>query len=234
MKIAICDDELKDREIIRNFVISHDNKHEIFEYNSAIPLLEDIYDDTHFDVLFLDIQMPDSDGWEVAKKLKRAKTNIYIAMVTIKHNYIHDCFDRVHWFADKPVSEDRIHRILDDAYERLHPTTFEFVIDKVTIVLAASEIIYIEVKHNNVYIHTDDSVYKVRESLKNINKQFDLTEFTSTHRSYLINLEHFETVEVGDSQIILKNGDCVPLSRNKIKHFYSALREYIIRTKSNG
>lgn len=182
-------------------------------------------------MLFLDIQMPDSDGWKVAEQLKKAKTDIYIAMVTINDNYVYDCFDRVDWFAAKPVSEARIHKILNNAYDKLYLTIFEFVIDKVTVALTAPEIVYIKVKRNDVYIHTVNSTHKIRESLSNITKQFDMPGFTSTHQSYLINLEHFGTVD--DSQVVLKNGERVPLSRNKSKHFYNALREYVIRRKSN-
>ncbi|NMA67605.1 MAG: response regulator [Clostridiaceae bacterium] len=95
MKIAICDDELKDRMNIKQFVYTHQIKHDIIEFNSAIPLLESISKDEHFDVLFLDIEMPDSDGWAVAEQLKKANASIYIAMVTVMDNYIFDCFDRV-------------------------------------------------------------------------------------------------------------------------------------------
>jgi CheY-like chemotaxis protein len=73
MKIAICDDEARDREQIKHYINTHSTKHEIIEFNSAIPLLKSIYAHEHFDVLFLDIQMPDSDGWEIAEKLKKTK-----------------------------------------------------------------------------------------------------------------------------------------------------------------
>ena len=226
MRIAICDDEARDREPIKLFVNTHDSKNEIIEYSSAVPLLKDIYANEHLDLLFLDIQMPDSNGWEVAERLKKAKTDIYIAMVTINDNYVYDCFDRVDWFATKPVSEAKIHKILNNAYEKLFPTIFEFVVDKITIALTVPEIIYIEVKRNNVYIHTVKSVYKIRESLININKQFNILGFTAPHQSYIINLEYFMTVE--DNQIVLKNDERIPLSRSKSKHFYNALREYVI------
>ncbi len=231
MKIAICDDEARDREQIKHYINTHSTKHEIIEFNSAIPLLKSIYAHEHFDVLFLDIQMPDSDGWEIAEKLKKTKTNIYIAMVTINNNYIYDCFDRVDWFTPKPVTKAKIHKVLNNAYETLFPIIFKFVFGKIPVALTAPEIVYFEVKRNDVFIHTVDYIYKIRESLHNINKQFYTQGFASPHQSFLLNLDHFESIE--NNMIILKSGGQIPLSRGKSSQFYNELREYVIRRKSN-
>jgi len=82
-KIAICDDDLRDIETIRSHVISHKNQHDVFEFNSGKTLLEKIHSNEHFDLLFLDVQMPDSDGWSIAEYLKKSKTKLFVAMVTV-------------------------------------------------------------------------------------------------------------------------------------------------------
>ena len=159
MRIAICDDLAEDRKHIIRFIETHAIKHEIIEFDSAIPFMKRIHE--HFDVLFLDIQMPDSCGWEVANLLKKSKSEIYVVIVTINNNYIYDCFDRVDWFAPKPIYEAKVHQILDNACDKLFPTSFDFIIDKVTVSLTSREIIYIEVKRNDIYIYTLNETYKI-------------------------------------------------------------------------
>jgi len=232
MRVAICDDEPKDRTTIRNFVDTHSAEHKIFEFDSAKPLIKHIDNNENcFDILFLDIQMPEPSGWDLAKQLKLKKNKIYIAMITINENYVQECFDRVDWFAVKPVTENKIHKILKNAYEKLFPLVFEFSLgNNETLVLEAPEIIYFESRNNYVYVNTIDKVYKVRETLKNIMKQCTSGEFASPHRSYLINLDYYKKK---DSQILLKNGDTIPLSRHKSKGFFNEMRDYVIRRKSN-
>lgn len=231
MQIIICDDDKGDRDLIRKFVQTHSLDHKIIEFDSAIPLMKHINANNHFDVLFLDMQMPDSNGWDVAEQLKKSGIDIYIAMVTINENYVYDSFDRVDWFTPKPVTEARIHKILENAYEKRFPVVLEFCVDKMPLILAAREIMYVEVKRNDVYLHTSNGVHKVRESLVNINKQFDFPEFVATHQSYIVNLNYYAAIN--NHQVVLKNGEKIPLSRNKKTPFLNSMREFVIKRKSN-
>ena len=231
MKIAVCDDEKRDRENIINLIQKHNTQHKVYEFNSAIPFMESIDNGEAFDVLFLDIDMPDSDGWIVAEQLKADKPNIYIVMVTVKSGYIYDCFDRVDWFFPKPIQEFQVNKVLNNAYDRLSPALIEFECNKIPVVLTVAEIMYIEVKRNDVFIHATEKSYKIRDSLVNINKKFSFPCFASPYQSYTINLDHYDTID--DGCIILKNKEKIPLSRHKSKDFYDSLREYVRRKKSH-
>lgn len=139
MKIAICDDDIEDIEHLRKSIQAHSCEHEIVDFLSAKAFLKRFYDGEHFDLLFLDVQMPDSDGWEIARELKQARHKIFIAMVTVHGEYIFDCFDRVDWFAPKPVAEEKVRQILNSAEERLYPVTFKFQTEKIDVELTAPE-----------------------------------------------------------------------------------------------
>lgn len=226
MKIAICDDERKDIEILRKHITTHRKTYEIVEFTSANSFLQRVYSGEHFDLLFLDIQMPDADGWKIAKELKQKKIKIYIAMVTVLGDYICDCFDRVDWFASKPISAERAKIILDNAQEKLFPTVFKFETEKLTLSLTAPEIIYVEAVRNYLFIHTANNKYPVRMTLKDFLCKFDnLPCFVQTYKSIIINLDYYDSLEGCD--IILKRGEQIPLSRNFRKHFYEALEYYI-------
>lgn len=226
MRIAVCDDDIKDIHVLRSHINTHQKNHEIVEFISANPLLKRLYDGEHFDLLFLDIQMPDSNGWEIAKALKQSNVKTYIAMITIKGNYIYDCFDRVDWFAQKPVSEERVHKILDNACARLFPKVFSFQAGKITITLTAPEIIYAEIKINDLYIYTTNGCHKTRVPLKEFEKTLSAMNcFVRIHQSFIINLYHFQTMD--KNEITLKNGSVLTVSKKYRGIFYDSLEEYI-------
>lgn len=226
MKIAICDDEIRDIEHLRKNIQSHSDEHEIAEFLSAEVFLNRIYGGEHFDLIFLDVQMPYSDGWEIARELKQAKHKIFLAMVTVHGEYIFDCFDRVDWFAPKPVSQEKVWQILNSAKERLFPMAFEFQTDKLTIALTAPEIIYFEVRRNTLFVHSTGGRYEVRLSLKKAKDMLKgCPQFVQPHSSYIINLDHYSDIK--GAYIILKNQEEIKLSRTYRDSFFTALAEYI-------
>ena len=226
MKIAICDDDIRDIENLRENIRSSSEKHEIIEFISAKKFLDRIYDGEHFDLLFLDVQMPDSDGWEIAKKLKQAKFKIFIAMVTVHGEYIFDCFDRVDWFAPKPVSLERVRKILDNATDRLFPMAFKFQTDKLEIALTTPEIIYFEIQRNTLLVHSIRGCYEVRLSLKKAKNMIEgCTQFAQIHNSFIINLDYYDRIK--GAYVILKNQEEIKLSRTYRNSFYKALSEYV-------
>lgn len=226
MKIAICDDDPNDIKQLKHYVLNHDNSHIIYEFTGAIQLLKKLSDGEDFDLLFLDIQMPDGNGWEIAKELKERKSKVYIAMITVLGEYIFECFDRVDWFAPKPYNCDRIFQILNNAEEKLYPKTFSFINDRIQTYLNANEIIYLEVRRNNLLINTTKKTYSVRMTLKNAQTMLsECKQFVQIHNSYVLNLDYYEALV--SSEIILKTGTKLALTRTYRKHFFEALSEYI-------
>ena len=228
MKIAICDDDRNEIEKIKSNILTHTISHEITAFTSAIPLLKCIEDGEQYDLLFLDVQMPDADGWKIAKQLKDSKVNIYIAMVTVMGDYIYDSFDRVDWFAAKPVSTERLHMILDKAQSKLFPTILNFQKDNISISLTAPEIRYIETYQNSLFIYTSTEPLKLRMTMSEIKELLsDIPCFVQTHRSYIVNLEYYDKIDEMD--IVLSTGARVPLSRGNKKEFLKLLGVYVRR-----
>lgn len=229
MRIAICDDNKNDIEHLRKSIVSHSDTHEIIPFFSAKPFLERFYHGEDFDLLFLDVQMPDSDGWAIAKELMMAKHNFFIAMVTVHGEYIYDCFDRVNWFAEKPVAEERVWKILRSAEESLYPKSFEFVHKGIPIALAIPKITCLEVQKNSLFINTLDTFYETRMSLKKAKEMLDdCPDFVQTHSSFIVNLRYY--LRMQKNSILLNNHKEVALSRTFKASFMKALARYIQNT----
>ena len=226
MRIAICDDDPRDIERIRKSIQSHRDNHEVAEFLSPESIIKQLYSGEHYDLLFLDIQMPGYDGWEIAKELKNSKYKVFVAMVTVLEQYIYRCFDRVDWFAAKPVSEEMVWEIIDKAKEFLYPVAFEFKKDNLTITLTAPEIVYLEVIRNRLIIHATKESHEIRMSLRKAEAIFaEYPRFVKIGANYIINLDHYNGIN--DGKIRLKSQDVFTLSRNYRKPFFKALERYI-------
>ena len=226
MRIAICDDDFAEVKMISQHIRSHKHPHEVTLFASPIPLLEQVYSGAEFDLVFLDIQMPDGNGWEIAKKLKSLNRNIYIAMVTVLGEYIFDCFDRVNWFAPKPVTCDKILKIIDDAEVKLNPKVFLFKAKRTQLALSSQEIVYIEVNHNNLTFHTLTDCHRIRMTLKSARAILSgSSQFVQIHNSFIINLAYYKCMDSSD--IVLHNGLRLRLTRTYRNLFFLALSEYV-------
>jgi len=224
MKIAICDDKKNDIDHLKSCIESYPQKQEIYEFKLAADLLYSFVEGEHFDILFLDINLPDANGWVLAKELKQSFKKIFIILISVVGTYIFDSFDRSSWFIVKPISVKRTHQILDHVTNELFPNNIKFENGIEIYEINPAVIIYAEVTHNNTIIHTLTKKYKIRMSLTDFILKTNQLYFVKTHKSFVINIRFYKSLSNND--IILKNGTYIPLSRNMRKQFLEELREY--------
>ncbi len=116
VKIMTVDDEEKIRHIVRKMLESQG--HEIMEAESGKQCLE-ILENEKPDLILMDILMPEMDGWDVVKEIKKDKANkdILISMLTVTS--LDE--DRVKilvnsgadWHIEKPVTKDKLVRTVN-------------------------------------------------------------------------------------------------------------------------
>ncbi len=110
-KIMIVDDEEKIRYIVKKML--EDKGHEVMEAESGKECLE-IIKDKKPDLILMDVMMPEMDGWEAAREIKKDKANeeIIISMLTIKskdEDKIKSLDDAsADWHISKPVRRDKL------------------------------------------------------------------------------------------------------------------------------
>jgi DNA-binding LytR/AlgR family response regulator len=228
MKIAIVDDDFQDIRLLRNHLEMAEIEEccEVEEFTSALPFLRRLLNGEAFDVVFLDKQMPDSDGWEIAKTVKGSSARIYVAMLTIHGGLIENCFDRVDWFAAKPVSPEKVLRILENAREKLFPATLELKCGSYNAALRPEDISHAEVMRNKVLISAlgrQHTTLMPMRRFKELLAPFPC--FAQPHQSYMVNLRYFCRLEGRDA--LLTTGDLIPISRTCRKAFMQAYASYL-------
>lgn len=193
------------------------------------------------DLVFLDIQMPEKNGFEVVKALDD-KTMPAVIFVTAYDQYALQAFD-VHAldYLLKPFNRDRLHRAVSHAREQLETRRIGQLDERLTSLikdlkaerkylerlvvksvgrvffLKVDEIDYIEAAGNYVKLHSGRDAHMIRETMNGIESKLDPDRFLRIHRSTVVNIDRIKELHPmfsGDYAVILRNGTELALSRN--------------------
>lgn len=232
LKIAVCDDEEKDRKkiesIINNFALKCDVDIKIISYSSGNNLLSD---KKEFDLIFLDVEMDDINGIETAEKIRTTDMNVPIVYITNYSDYWKRAY-KVHAFdfISKPYKYEDIENVLRDflvSLEERDEKKISFTTDDGLIVLNMNSIIYFLLSSKRcVHIFTIYKNYTTKESLNSIMERLDSKQFYRTSRDYIVNLNFVDTIQNNDG-IVLKDNIWVPLALKKQADFYEKLSEQL-------
>ena len=228
-RFAICDDSQEDikyiEKLIREWNKQTGYQIRIDRFPSGEAFLFAYEDDPGVDVLFLDIEMKELSGIELAQKLRELGSRVQIVFVTGYMEYIAQGYDveALHYLL-KPVTEEKLRGVLDRAMERLKNRERELVItmSEGIIRIPLTEIRYLEVLGNYVTIHGRES-YSVKRTLSQLEELLD-ERFYRIHRSYIVNLQLVR--KCTRTEVILKDDTALPLSRRNYEGLNRAMIKY--------
>jgi two-component system LytT family response regulator len=191
------------------------------------------------DLMFLDVQMPEQDGFDVVRKL--GEQNVpEIIFVTAYDQFALKAFD-VH-AADyllKPFSAERLDvaltrvrrklaqgnvhidpqiaelmRTMRGQLERARPILLK--VDGNSLLIRQAEIDWVESAGNYVKVHAGKEGYMIRETMADFELRLDQQSFVRVHRSTIVNVARIREIRQcinGNHQLILRNGESVTMSR---------------------
>lgn len=219
MKIAICDDEKSEQQLLCKYVeewaSGRGQRAELSCFDSAESFLFSWEDEKDYTALILDIEMGSMNGMELAKKIRETDHDIPILFVTGYAEYMQFGYDvtALHYLM-KPVNKEKFFSVLDRLPEgQKEAEKLLFQTDEGNVSLPLGEIWYVEADGHRCALHTQDTVLSLKENISSVEKR--LTGYESVikcHRSYLVNLQHVSVVL--KEELVLDNREKVPLSRN--------------------
>lgn len=237
MKVIIVDDEFPARQELRYFIEKNTSMEILGEFDNGLDVLGFIQEN-NLDAIFLDINIPRLDGMLLAKTINKFKKRPKIVFITAYADYAIEAFNlKIFDYILKPYSDERIISMLNklendldkesvkgDAIEKPKVTNkLSLWKDEKIHMVDVSEIYYCEARERYTYIYSKDDVYRIRESISEVEKMINKDNFFRSHRSYLVNLEKIEEIIpwFNNTYILkLNKGKYeITVSRSKIKLF---------------
>jgi two-component system LytT family response regulator len=226
LRVLIVDDERPARDKLRRLILEHAKPLYIAEAKDGVDALKILAQDP-FDVVFLDMHMPEMDGLSVAQQLSEPAP--LIVFVTAYDQFALQAFDaNAIDYLLKPYDEDRFLRALHKinkslAVQNARTTTVSEATPMIiqergrVIVLPVPDIHWVEAADNYVLLHTAQSSHMLRLTLSLTAQRLGMA-YSRCHRSYLIRRDQIVGFESrlggkGDGDFLLRSGVLVPCSR---------------------
>ena len=241
MRVIIVDDEELARGVLREYLRSHADVEVVAECANGFEAVKAIAELAP-DVVFLDIQMPKLDGFEV---VELAGSKPHYIFATAYDQYALKAFE-IHAidYLLKPYPQERVDQAVAHARQRVgaigqaasaapmapvvqmaaEAATRNGPLERILIrdgtrvhVVAAERIDSIEAQDDYVEICTEGRSHLKNQRLSELEEQLDPTRFVRLHRSWIVNVERIERIEQAtkDSHCaVLKDGRRIPVSRS--------------------
>ena len=228
LHIAVCDDIPQQLESTYN--VLYDTavsgvSLSAEKYNSAAALLDDIViSPDRFDVVFMDIKMPDMDGITFGKRLAELAPDVMLVLLTAYPEYAVEGYEtRAYRYLPKPVNDVEIKTLLHDIFrERRKEKYLRISTLKAEFVVPLNDIIYLSAKDKYTILHTKDMEYYDSTSLNDYEKALMFYGFFRIHRSYIVNLTYHRGMS--RDEVILLENTILPISRRKKPAYSEAIR----------
>lgn len=234
MKIAICDDDLlmcgKIETIIYKSCKDGQIQVECEVFDDGAELLSKVMDMYEYQIYVLDIEMPQIDGLEVARRIRQKSDHAIIIFITSHRELMQEAFEVLAFnYLVKPLEDERVAQVLLKAIDYVVKRKREYIFKngKATQVIIYEKILYFESQKRKMLIHTVNGKYECYASIKETLNQLDLKQFTRIHASYIVNMEQVKTTIA--SEIELQTGEYIPISKKYCRGFNDAYREFILK-----
>ena len=245
MRCLLVDDEPLARERLRELLDEADADVNVVAEAEGGKEAVSLIHDCEPDVVFLDVQMPVLDGFDVVDLLpSNSADRPHIVFVTAYDEYAIQAFE-VHAldYVTKPVRLERLNRTLSrvrdalsdqqEALDDLRTSRRDRVLKRLTVhvgrrlrVVPLDNVRWIEADDGFVFAHTEDGRYRTELTLSDLEERLPPDDFVRTHRSTIVNLDaayEFVPEPAGTATLRLRDGTEVKVARRRADEVEAAL-----------
>lgn len=229
MRIAICDDEPREQDLIEKALQGWDPTRSVEKFDNGASLLEAAAKEPPFDIVFLDVYMSGENGMEIAGELKRLSPEPGIVFVTSSTEHAVDAFalDALHYLV-KPVTTQGV----VEAFRRLtelrvrQREAISISAGGGTYTVHLSQILTLESGNHAVeVVLLNGQRLKTWMSLNELEQKLD-KRFLKINRGIIVNMDHIE--RMGTDRCIMQDGKERFLMVRRRGTIYAAYQDYLL------
>jgi len=226
-EIAICDDDgamvKRVSELCKKYLLDKNLSGNISEFTDGNELLNA---DVSFDIILLDVEMPEIDGLMVANTLRESDDRVEIIYLTNYEKMAREAYKvRALRYVLKSCMEEELVEGLDAAIAELLKRK-DIILDNgiKSMIVDLDDIYFIESlgDDSNIFIKDKNEIF--RKPLKHWESYFGDALFRC-HKSFLVNFS--SVIELNKNYFILKNDKKIPISVRKMQKAKEEFRRYI-------
>ncbi|MED3922279.1 LytTR family transcriptional regulator DNA-binding domain-containing protein [Priestia aryabhattai] len=243
LRVLIVDDEMLARDELK-YLLHRTKEVDFIEEAESIEEALDKMMDEKPDLLFLDIQLSDDSGFDIAKRLKKMNNPPAIIFATAYDQYALQAFevDAIDYIL-KPFDEERvvqaIHkykkmRVPHHAVKEEEPIgesssqtgKLAISVDDSIVLVNIEDILFVGLIEGEVTIQTITESYHTADTLAMLEKKLPSQSFVRVHRGYIVNVHHISEVQPwfnSTYNLVMKNDKRVPVSRTYAKELKKRL-----------
>ena len=225
LKIAVCDDNINDREKLKstllNYYFANDIELSVDLFASGKELLDHYRKSEDYQIILLDIEMPETSGIEIAETIRSTiDRHAVIIFISNYPQYMQDSF-RVHpfYYIMKPFTSEDIFQLMDNIVKEIESSHIIYSListEQGDVTINIRDVLYIEAsdsRNSILSFHFSDYVLTTKGTIVHWQEQLARYNFYQCCRGILLNLRHIHYFNKGS--IVLDNGESVPVSRKK-------------------
>ncbi len=235
MRIAVCDDMPDELEKICSAAELYGKEHGvrfgINSYGSAETFLTAVENGMDFDIVLLDVCMPDISGIEAAQKLRSLNKKMDIVFLTTSRDYAVEAFSlsAVHYLI-KPITKEQFAEAMDRIFGRDNKKNY------ITVRcgdefhrLDLNEVEFFEIRGHDLFIFKSSSEqFCLRQTMSSIREQIgENASFACCGASYIVNLGHIK--KMNTSLITMQCGSRIPVPRRAYAQLEKRYLDYYRR-----
>ena len=216
MNIAICDDNQAYVSQIRELLMEYTEQIqiEVESFFSGEELLSVLKKRKGYDIIFLDIEMNQLSGLDVAEEIRKEKSDTIIIFVTSHVNYVSDTFRLgAFQFLTKPINKEDFKIDFNRAIKEYNARHKNYVVKwrDETRCFEYGEIYYIEAYNRHLFIHTSKEKHECVGKLAPEYEKLKQYNFSQCHKGFIVNLGKIK--KINKQNVVLKNNVEIPISR---------------------
>jgi DNA-binding LytR/AlgR family response regulator len=229
LNVLIVDDERPAIDELRYLLELNGAIGSVSEASSASEAIRAM-ETTTFDAVFLDIEMPDTTGLDLARRMTEVAEGSHrpvVVFVTAFEQHAVVAFEvEAVDYVLKPVRAERLAHAVrriqtvvgpsenDTEQEAAFGSRFGVDVGGKTIFVDRSSVMVVEASRDYVRLHTSDRYYLLRTPISVLDAAWSAFGFVRVHRSYLVAIDHVREMRTDDSGTVLSIGSLeIPVSR---------------------